>query len=59
MKEGKQTIKCDVDDCKYHKNQLCTLKSIEVCYCDCEDDSEHTTECHSYKCAEDKENKED
>jgi hypothetical protein len=58
MADKKQTIKCDVDDCKYYSNEnLCTLKEIKVCHCDCEDEHEDTkngTICHSYKCGKDK-----
>jgi hypothetical protein len=55
--EKKQTIKCDVDHCKYFCDEhLCTLKEIKVAKCDCEEEHEdkrHSTLCGSYENEED------
>lgn len=53
MKESKQTIKCDVSNCKYNNDTkyLCTLDEIDIsCTCDknnCNDKKE--TICNSFK----------
>lgn len=53
MEKSKQTIKCDVENCKYNddSNYLCTLDEIDVsCTCnknDCNNKKE--TICNSFK----------
>ena len=53
MNKSKQTIKCDVNNCKYNDdiNYLCTLNKIDVS-CTCNKDlckNKKETICNSFK----------
>lgn len=49
MKNNKQTIKCDVYDCKHCNcdNEECELNEIKVCNCNNKENKESTM-CNSY-----------
>lgn len=53
MKDKKQTIKCDVSNCKFNNDNecLCTLDSIDItCTCNkCNCKSKTETICNSFK----------
>lgn len=50
MKEKKQSINCDVHDCKHCEcsENVCALHEIKVCSCSPEEEKEATM-CNSYK----------
>lgn len=50
MKKDKQTIKCDVYDCRHCdcEEECCNLKEIKVSNCSSNEDKEATM-CDSYK----------
>jgi hypothetical protein len=53
VKEGQQTIQCDVSSCKFFdRANLCTLDSIKVAPCKHVNNGvpEDETLCSSYKC---------
>lgn len=54
MKENKQTIKCDVYDCKHCdcENECCCLNEIKVCNCN-ELKEKESTMCESFDAKED------
>lgn len=56
MEEGKsmaknQTIRCSVHSCRFHKENMCELESIEVRpKCDCHSGTADESMCGSYQC---------
>ncbi len=51
MKKDNQTIKCSVEDCKYHIGNDCSLDKIKVASCESNnaEGTKERTMCDSYK----------
>lgn len=50
MKKDNQTIKCDVESCKYHEERYCSLDKIKVAPCRAENDkTKEATMCDSFE----------